>query len=202
MQIVTHPGTGTDIVTAALAKLGADLTVVTDPATARAVPFDGLILLGGADIDPALYGEKNRYAHRIDRRRDRVECVLFDRAERRDLPILGICRGHQMLAARSGGALWQDIREQTWAVSHPDRHRVTVDGPLARRMPTDIVNSFHHQAVRAIPDGYELAAWSEDGLVEAIWRPGRLGVQWHPELLLEGDTRWMRLFRWFVERLA
>ena len=72
-----------------------------------------------------------------------------------------------------------------------------VKAPLAVQLPTLTVNSYHHQAVRVVPHGFTVAARAADGIVEAIYRPGGLGVQWHPELLYAMDRRWQALFRWW-----
>ena len=203
-NIVTHAGTGTAIVRSVVNDAGKNLRVVSSPEDARAVPMDGLILLGGADVDPFYYGENDEHASGIDYERDLIEWALVRRAMAAEVPILGICRGHQMMAVAAGGSLWQDIRTQT-GVKHGwgNGHKLSgVDSPLAGHIPTWNVNSLHHQAVRTIPSGFKATAYSKDGLIESIWRPGALGVQWHPELMLRNDPRWLSIFQWFFNGLG
>jgi putative glutamine amidotransferase len=201
--IVTHTGTGTDIVDFTLRQLGADLKVIATLPKARAVDFDGLILLGGADIMPFWYGEEMRHTNHVNKERDLIEWTLARRALADGKPIFGICRGHQMLAVAAGGALYQDIWADGASESHfSDRHELTgVAGVLDKRLPTSWVNSLHHQAVRTLPPGFLVAAQTEDGIVEAIYRPGMLGVQWHPELMIRSNRQWASLFQWFLEGL-
>ena len=203
MRIVTHPGTGTETVRRIVSEQGGTLHVVTRKEEAAMIPFDGLILLGGADINPFFYGESNRDTENISRDRDIVEWLLVRRAITADVPILGICRGHQMLAVASGGSLYQDIETETGLRhSRGYTHKLSgVDKPLAGRLPTWTVNSLHHQAVKTVPYGFKVTACSKDGIIESIWRPGALGVQWHPELMIGSDKRWIKLFHWFFEGL-
>ena len=203
-HIVTHPGTGTDTVKKIVEETGGHLHIVTRKEEAEKIPFDGLILLGGSDINPFFYGEMNLYAENTDRNRDIVEWILVRRAITADVPILGICRGHQMLAVASGGSLYQDIHAET-GVQHCRgyTHKLSgVDRPLAAYLPTWTVNSLHHQAVRTVPHGFKATAHSKDGMIESIWRPGALGVQWHPELMIGSDRRWIKLFHWFFAGLT
>lgn len=203
MHIVTHPGTGTETVRRIVSEHGGTLHIVTRKEEASTIPFDGLILLGGADINPFFYGEGNRAAENISRDRDIVEWLLVRRALTAEVPILGICRGHQMLAVASGGSLYQDIEAETGLRhSRGYTHKLSgVDKPLAAHLPTWTVNSLHHQAVKTVPYGFKVTACSKDGIIESIWRPGALGVQWHPELMIGSDRRWIKLFHWFFEGL-
>jgi len=205
-RIVCHEGTGTGIVKAVVERLGGVLRVVNTLEEAQTLSFDGLLLLGGADINPAWYGEAITHATRIDQKRDIIEWCLIRRAITAGVPAMGICRGNQMLAAAHGGSLYQDLlADGVTTRNHSGRgHRlVDVMRPLARHMPgTRQVNSYHHQAVKTVPHGFDVAAESEDGVIEAIWRPGYLGVQWHPELLIgQGDSDWVTLFKWFMAGL-
>jgi putative glutamine amidotransferase len=200
--IACHEGTGTGIVADILANWDYDLVQVKTQPMAGRIHFDGLILLGGADINPFFYGEGNLYCDHTDRQRDLIEWTLVRRALAMHVPILGICRGHQMLTVACGGSLYQDIYTQTGRGHHSMTHTLTsIRNPLKRVLPTDTVNSLHHQAVKSIPPGFDMAALSSDGIIEAIWRPGMLGVQWHPELLYMRDHAWERIFRWFVDGL-
>ena len=175
---------------------------------------DGLLFPGGPDIDPALYGEEKLPACGLTvPRRDAMELRLFRMALETDKPVFGICRGLQLFNAALGGTLWQDLPSQNPSpVQHRQKppydqpaHRVRVepDTPLAAllgREETD-VTSRHHQAVRTLAPGLRPMAYSPDGLVEAVWMPGRRfvwAVQWHPEHShrTSGDSR--RLFAAFV----
>jgi putative glutamine amidotransferase len=159
---------------------------------------DGLVLSGGIDVDPALYGRPpHPKLGRVDRRRDDFELALTREALARDLPLLAICRGIQVLNVATGGTLVQDIpSEWKGAVTHdaPGRrtrrsHVVEVVG--ASRLGEVLgegavsVNSFHHQAIDELGAGLVVSArCPKDGLVEGVEMPGRafvLGVQWHPE---------------------
>lgn len=104
-----------------------------------------------------------------------------------------------MLAVAHGGTLYQDIFSFT-GNDHPSMydHELTVKTTLRRHIPTNRVNSLHHQAVRVVPAGFEVLARSkEDGIIESIYRPGYLGVQFHPELMYPSDKRWLKLFDWW-----
>ncbi|MDR0413344.1 MAG: membrane dipeptidase [Dysgonamonadaceae bacterium] len=172
---------------------------------------DGLILSGGGDIDAPLYGETpHPAATSSDPARDRYDIRLAQRAVEKQIPVLGICRGVQVINVAFGGSLIQDIPSQMpeSAVNHnqPDggeMHSVALraGSTLHRLMKADRipVNSFHHQAIRTVAPGFEAVAQSEDGVIEAIESAdGRfiLGVQWHPERMLSGDQPLMlSLFR-------
>lgn len=202
MIIVTHPGTGTDIVANTLRKRGAGLHTVTTRREAHECTFDGLALLGGCDISPVFYGQLRTYSNPPNLDRDRIEWVLVRRAMAENKPILGICRGMQMLAIAAGGNLHQDIMAET-RKRHGGWHSIQPTRPLSKHIPRDhFVNSLHHQAVVSAPGDFTVAAKSQDGIIEAIWRPGALGVQWHPELLIaDGQPEWSSLFDWFLAGL-
>jgi putative glutamine amidotransferase len=159
---------------------------------------EGLLLLGGEDVAPEGYGETDRQCERINPQRDAFELALLRSALRKDLPILGICRGIQILAVALGGTLLQDLsaerpRGQSRVIHRgprrtDSRHRIvlTKGTALARLIGRDalLVNSHHHQAVRAMPPGMRVSARSVDGVIEAIEHPDKkfvLGIQWHPE---------------------
>lgn len=157
----------------------------------------GLVLSGGEDIDPSRYGEEPiPELGQVNPARDRAELCALGEAYARDLPILGICRGHQLLNVYFGGSLYQDIEaEMPHASSHlqttpwgSHHHEVEVvpGSRLARALATEEVriNSYHHQAVRRLGEGLEITARAVDGLVEGIEAVDRrwiVGVQWHPE---------------------
>jgi putative glutamine amidotransferase len=157
--------------------------------------LDGLVLVGGADINPSVYGhEPHPEALAFSDVRDRAELALLRGALARDMPLLGICRGMQLLNVAAGGDLHQHIPEitpepmthrgepGTWA-----RHEVTVEpGCRLRDMLGDRLHvvSAHHQAPVTIGEELVVTAAAEDGTVEAIEHPGKrfaVGVLWHPE---------------------
>ena len=162
---------------------------------------DGLLLAGGADVAPSTYGAEPILDGRFpgDPARDRLERALVESAIGRDMPVLGICRGHQILNVAFGGTLLQDIAvERPGSLVHRDQatydrlhHGVHID-PRSRLAglwealpPAPIVNSIHHQAIDRPGDGLRVVATAEDGTIEAIEAvdPSRFvfGVQWHPE---------------------
>ena len=188
--VATHPGTGTDVVRTVLHDLGHKLVEVTGRKAAHKVGFDKLILLGGADISPFWYGETPVYTGPLNHERDIIEWTLIRRAMAEHKPILGICRGHQLITVAHGGSLYQDIFMQTRR-----RHQ-----PLKRNLPRLDVNSLHHQSVKTVPAGMQVMALSPEGIVESIWKPGVLGVQFHPELMIGADPAWEKLFRWFTDQ--
>lgn len=167
--------------------------------------FDGLILLGGPDINTTLYGQKAKYPHltRQNHQRDTLEWYLLHTAFERNVPILGICRGMQLLNVAHQGTLWQDLKRDGIAdgqVNHRGYHKIMVRGPLIDKVPLT-VNSRHHQAVDCVGLGLEPVAYANDSVIEAIYRPGALGVQWHPEDLYFEDDQWAELFKWFLAGL-
>jgi putative glutamine amidotransferase len=159
---------------------------------------DGLVLTGGEDVDPAWYNtERSPLLNPPSRERDLFELALFAAARERELPILGICRGIQLINVALGGTLHQDLpSERAGPVDHnragtrTDRsHPVRLaPGSLAAEVlgGTDVrVNSFHHQGIRDLAPGLVATGWSEDGLIEVVegaaGQPWMLAVQWHPE---------------------
>jgi putative glutamine amidotransferase len=153
--------------------------------------LDGLILAGGSDIDPASYGAKpDPETKNTWPERDRFEIALGTRALERDMPLLGICRGMEMLNVIQGGTLDQHLglelhRHTPGAFTD---HRVELDpGSLAARVvgaDTTEVKSAHHQGVEEIGEGVVVTGHADDGVVEAIELPDRsfaVGVLWHPE---------------------
>lgn len=160
--------------------------------------LDGLLLSGGPDLDPALYAEApHPELGPVEPATDRWEISLLHGALDRDLPVLGICRGMQLLNVAAGGSLWQDIPSQLGALGHRQKargsettHDVAVEpGTRLASLIGDgavAVNSFHHQAVRRLGSGLVVTARDPHGLVEAIEDPARrfvVGVQWHAESL-------------------
>lgn len=158
--------------------------------------FDGFLFTGGPDVNPALYGqEKEDFCGDICEKRDEMEMKLFRYAFDLDKPILGICRGIQLMNVALGGTLYQDIPTQ---VPSEISHRV-LEKPLAREtheilvepecpfgnLPLKLmVNSRHHQAIEKLAPGLAVRARAADGIIEAVYMPAKPRVragQWHPE---------------------
>lgn len=189
--------------------------VIVPPGETRDEDFDGVVLGGGCDVDPARYGQAARPDANleVDAERDATDFALFGRAWKDRTPVLGICRGLQVVNVALGGTLVQDIPSQRPSeVPHEAPkiektrrdHSVQIAGGSrlhaiagADALP---VNSRHHQAIDAAAGELAVTATSPDGLVEAVeGRDGRwiLAVQWHPENLV-GDDASERLFAEFV----
>ena len=175
----------------------------------RAREYHGVVVTGGHDIDPVLYAEEAEVEPRYDRERDALESAVINDALARDLPLLGICRGAQLLNVCLGGSLFQDLRPHRRHTSHrrtvlPLKTLCVESGSgLARLLgPRNIrINSLHNQAIDRLGMGLRVAGRDLDGIVQAVEDPARrfvLGVQWHPEFLLL-LRRQRRLFRALVE---
>lgn len=177
----------------------------------------GVVLPGGVDVDPYLYGEEPvRGLGRIDPEWDALDVTAARLALERNVPVLGLCRGMQVLNVAAGGTLWQDIPSQVkGALQHSQKaprwaasHGVTIDpdSKLGRLLGAELrVNSYHHQAVKDVAPGFQVTAEAADGIVEAIEGDEHVfavGVQWHPELMTDSDPVQRRLFEGFVEAAA
>lgn len=178
--------------------------------------LDGLVLTGGADINPLFLGEEPvKDLHGINPRRDRQELLLAQLAADRQIPILGICRGIQVMNAAFGGTLYQDIYSQMegTCLKHSQElergyasHTVHIEEEslLHKLFDTDTlpVNSFHHQAVKDVAPGFRVTARATDSVIEAMEsteHKSMMGVQWHPEcFILEQDTSMMPIFQWLI----
>ena len=153
--------------------------------------LDAVIVTGGTDVDPALYGQQ-RSPRTLDpdHRRDEVEIAVCRAAVAADRPLLAICRGTQILNVALGGTLVQHLdHHMRRDLYNADVHTVTItpDSGLAALVGTEIgTNSLHHQAIDTVAPGARAVAWAHDGTIEAIevvGAPRVRGVQWHPELL-------------------
>jgi gamma-glutamyl-gamma-aminobutyrate hydrolase PuuD len=172
------------------------LPIGADDAAAAVIPrLDGLILSGGPDIEPVRYGASpDPFAERSQADRDTWETALLMAALQADLPVLGICRGLQLINVCLGGTLHQHLPD----LAGGERHRPApgVYGTVRVRLDTSAlpgsllgegvdVPCHHHQAIDRLGSGLVASAWAQDGTIEAAWVPRRrflLGVQWHPEV--------------------
>jgi len=178
--------------------------------------LDGLLLAGGEDVNPLLYGEQPKLGLAIVvPERDDIELQLVHAMVQSKKPVFGICRGIQVLAAAFGGSLYQELsREWRGKIAHRQKaprdhlsHRISVkpDTRLSSCLGgcrEIFCNSFHHQAVRDVPADWEATAWDDDGLVEAMEHaayPFLVGVQWHPENLWSTHSEFLGLFTAFVD---
>lgn len=207
----------------AVDQAGGLAVILTPPADEAGVAdllerVDGIILSGGVDVDPSHFGEEPHPAlGEVSPRRDGFELALARAALAGQVPLLGICRGIQVLAIAAGGTVYQDIGSEIKAALkhrqqaprwHPT-HSVNVraGSRLAGLVGAGSfrVNSFHHQAVRAVPDRFIVTAEAEDGVIEAIEGSDArfaVGVQWHPELMWDRHPIHLELFRALVENAA
>ena len=180
--------------------------------------LDGVFITGGVDVDPACYGEpKSELCGTTDPDRDAVEIALLQHALRRELPVLAVCRGIQILNVVCGGTLYQDVAAQVPAAlkhdyfptpEHPSRkhlaHDITVKAGsrLAHILGGTVpVNSMHHQAVKDLAPNLAATAFAPDGVIEGVEGAGSqylIGVQWHPEELTETQPEMARLFTAFA----
>ena len=177
---------------------------------------DGILLTGGADVDPALYDQPKHASTETDPKRDAFEVPLSKAALASDVPLFAICRGVQVLNVAAGGTLVQDIpTEAPTPIEHSVTHQRDARAHDVEVKPgtrlasliggsqspeTCSVNSRHHQAVGTVAPSFVVSAVSPDGIVEAIERPGApfcLGVQWHPENFWR-TGEFLPLFREFI----
>ena len=207
------------------------IPVTSDDAQINAVlgAIDGLVMTGGEDFDPLKwFGEEPvRGLGEVVPARDDFDVKLVRAAVARGIPVLGICRGEQLLAVAFGGSLWQDIPSQVREsyVKHRQgptsgaygTHSISIEkGSLLSRVlggrTGTVVNSFHHQAIKDVPQGFKVSAVAADGIIEAVERGGRLapayedggamilGVQFHPEAITSaGNPEFLPIFQKLVE---
>lgn len=183
---------------------------------------NGVVLIGGEDIEPKYYGEKiHENLGPVSSLRDEFEFALYDCARKQSIPILGICRGLQLINVAQGGTLYQDIPSQL-ANSNEHRQDETyleysgrvhsiqiVDGSSLNKIlgTTEIhVNSAHHQAIKKLGKDLKVSASSADGVIEAVELPNKdrvLAVQCHPEVLWQKtEPKWIKLFEWLIKEAS
>lgn len=176
---------------------------------------DGILITGGDDVDPTLYGEdvSFRTTH-LEPRRDRQEAALMkELLFNTEIPLLGICRGCQIINVMAGGTLHQDLTSQELyhvmlAASHDAfAHKVNIKaGSILESIigsSTILTNSYHHQSVKDVAPGFEIIASTADGVTEAIQKQGDrfvLGVQWHPEMTQSCSTN-QKIFEAFIQAI-
>lgn len=197
-----------------------DLVSAADLKRVRAGDYDGILFAGGEDVDPALYGEKRQHQNVHDHRpRDEFEFALLDGALTYRTPILGICRGAQMINVKFGGTLYQDMNQD----AQPQiEHRQTDLGKSRQEATHSVlvtdsdsslgtivhgacrVNSLHHQAIKRLGRGLKVTARSDDGFVEAVEAadeyPFLMAVQWHPEEMVNDSAEQREIFVQFLAR--
>ncbi|GHH99803.1 gamma-glutamyl-gamma-aminobutyrate hydrolase family protein [Neobacillus kokaensis] len=177
--------------------------------------FDGLVITGGGDVDPVLYGEVNKgQSFGIRTIADEFERALIQEAGKRQIPTLGICRGHQIIQVAFGGNLLQDIYD-----TYPEHPKMGKEPPHSHLIHPVIlekdsaleaiygkeeitVNSLHHQCVSSVGEGFKVIGWSSDGMIEACQSETdwfALGVQWHPELL---GSQGQQIFDFFIHGIT
>lgn len=176
---------------------------------------DGLLFTGGHDVSPSLYGaDRSACCGECSRERDDMEQRLLEIALQLDKPVLGICRGIQIINAALGGTLYQDLpTEHPSDIEHHQRppydmpvHRVNLvrTAPLYDLLGQESisVNSYHHQAIKTLAPRLQPMVCSEDGLVEAVWLPAARfvwAVQWHPEFSYRTDANSMKILQEFIK---
>lgn len=176
--------------------------------------LDGIILSGGHDVNPIYYGEEpTKYVGFTYTPRDICELFIVKAAIEKDMPILGISRGQQIMTVAFGGKLYQDIAENGgYYINHMQRasindigHHVDIkpNTRLFNIFNTDrlLVNSFHHQAAKVVPENFIVSATSSDGIPEAIEHKEKMimAVQWHPEIMIKKHPVMLRIFEEFIK---
>jgi len=171
----------------------------------------GILLTGGGDVDPSLYGEENRKSKMVSRERDNFELAIIDKALKENLPIFAVCRGQQILNVYFGGTLYQDLETDKGIEGHHIKgkgdavHEVNIEpGTTLFTLlgPKLEVNSSHHQAVKKPGKGLKIVARAIDGTIEALeveGHPEIISVQWHPERWEKPSSR--KLLEYFLSLL-
>ncbi|UOF91296.1 gamma-glutamyl-gamma-aminobutyrate hydrolase family protein [Fodinisporobacter ferrooxydans] len=180
--------------------------------------LDGLLFAGGADVNPLHYGEAPKaYLGSVEEERDTFELLLAGQALLRDMPIFGICRGLQILNVAQGGSLYQDLQQEMgpehfhaheqyrkWQATHTVR--ISPQSRLYQAVGQSelMVNSYHHQGIKLLGNGFAATAHSADGVIEAIESQTHrfvVAVQWHPEMMSEKHPLQQQLFDSFIRQV-
>lgn len=179
----------------------------------QAAMIDGLLLSGGGDVQPQLFGEEpERQTGTVLPERDAHELALVKLAMVASKPILGICRGCQVLTIALGGSIYQHLSPELAVIQHEQQslgsyagHTVELadNSKLAKLWGNYVMtNSFHHQAVKVAASGFSITGRTKDGVIEAVEHetaPFVIGVQWHPELMVDNHPKMLQLFSAFVK---
>ncbi|MGL4992368.1 MAG: gamma-glutamyl-gamma-aminobutyrate hydrolase family protein [Sarcina sp.] len=173
---------------------------------------DGLLLTGGYDINPLRYNEEpSSKIQDVSMLRDECEFFLLEKADERKIPVLGICRGHQLINVFYGGTLYQDLSFKEGAyIKHVEDanpsigfHSVDIiKGSILYEIlgAQNKVNSYHHLGLKDVAKGFEVSAYAKDGIIEAIERkePFTMGIQWHPEMMQKENEQMRNIFKCFI----
>lgn len=194
------------------------IPITTDSLTLRASLsiLDGIIMSGGGDIHPSYFGERPvKELGEVDSDRDVYDMCLIRMAAQHNIPMLGVCRGEQLINVAFGGTLYQDLPSQykgDTLIQHRNTiHNINVEANswIAQMAECDVfsVNTYHHQAVKKVAPGFKATAWSEDGVIEAIENVNGYpiwGVQFHPERMLvdNNDKIASRIFDFFINKAS
>ena len=175
--------------------------------------FDGLLLTGGEDVNPSLYNEKNTTSEVIQEDIELSDQFLYEAFKEKNKPILGICRGIQIINVLEGGTLIQDI--QTYDSSKLNHQQYKLNPPLGLHDyahscnfvegsilysifgKSHLINSYHHQALGKVANGFKVTAISEDGIIEGMEKEKVLAVQWHPERLTHDECH-LNIAKYFI----
>ena len=171
---------------------------------------DGLLICGGGDTDPKYYNEElHPTAELVKESIDKMDMTLLDAFLKAGKPVLGICRGHQIINVYYGGSLIQDIPSQTASTMiHSQKesrevgtHEITLtqDSFLGQMGEVHMVNTFHHQAIKQLGKTLRIVAESKDGIVESIENDQIMGVQWHPECMTHEDFHF-NIIKKFIDK--
>lgn len=180
--------------------------------------MDGIVFSGGQDVHPLRYGEEpSRFLEAVCSERDEYELEALKLAYALKKPILGICRGLQLINIAFGGTLYQDIGHQIphQSIQHFQKAHKAVATHSVELVPKTllasifetnhlITNSFHHQAIKDLAHGFKVNAMTRDGVIEGIEREDSsflVGVQWHPEMMIEKHPEMLKLFAAFVSSI-